>query len=485
MRVTRAAIYLRQSKDVEGTRAAVDRQLEDCTELCERRGWEVIRVITDNDTSASSRKPRPGYRSLLADVEAGATDVVVAWATDRLLRRITEMEELIVLVEKFGVQIATVQAGHVDLSTSDGRTMARMGAVIAQGEVEKKADRQRREQRQAAERGDAPSRRAFGYRYVRDGRNRKAELHPEEFVVVRDAFDRLFRGESLVKITAAVNAAGLPSVRGNRWHRKGVRYMLMSPRYAGIRTYHGEVIADGDWPTIISREEHEKAVALLADPVRRPEGFRGTARRWLGSGLFECGKCVSDVRCGYRTLNNVRTYVCREHAHLSRAAEPVDARVLTVVAARLGMPDAADLLTGSSAELASLREERDSIQRKINRAVRDYDDEVIDGATLKAVKSRRITELAVVERKIAAAARSSRLAQLGTATDPAAAFLDADLQMQREVIDALCRVVLLPSPRGTSRFKPESVEFAWRSENSGTDERARAAFQRAALGDRL
>ncbi len=39
-------------------------------------------------------------------------------------------------------------------------------------------------------------------------------------------------------------------------------------------------------------------------------------------------------------------------------------------------------------------------------------------------------------------------------------------------------------PRGaTSSFNPESVEFAWRSEDSGVDERARAAFHRAALGD--
>ena len=51
----RAFVYLRQSLDRAGTNAAVDRQREDCLKLCAERGWEVARVWTDNDVSASSR----------------------------------------------------------------------------------------------------------------------------------------------------------------------------------------------------------------------------------------------------------------------------------------------------------------------------------------------------------------------------------------------------------------------------------------------
>lgn len=36
-------------------------------------------TIDDNDVSAYSGKRRPGYERLMADVTAGAVDLVVAW----------------------------------------------------------------------------------------------------------------------------------------------------------------------------------------------------------------------------------------------------------------------------------------------------------------------------------------------------------------------------------------------------------------------
>jgi site-specific DNA recombinase len=465
-----AYLYLRQSKDVEGTRAAVDRQEQDARELCDRNGWAVADTYTDNDTSASSTKPRREYRRLLADVEHGRMspgDVIVTWATDRLLRKITEMEELIPVLDRAGVRVVTVQAGSVDLSTADGRTLARMAAVIAQGEVEKKAARQRRQALQSAENGEAPTRRAFGYTIGGEvnGRDEDGTLTGEA-AAVRRAFDMLLTdGASLVSITAYLASTGLLSVRGNPWSRKGTRYLLLSPRYAGWRVYHqgqeDEVRVRGTWTPLVTEEEHERAVALLTDPARRPAGHRGTARRWLGASLFRCGICGSDVRTGRRTTGQ-RSYICREHGHMTRAADPIDALVLDVITARLGRPDVADLLAGATPEVGELREQAAAIRRKIDRAVNDYADELIDAATLRTVKDRHGRALAVVERKIAAAARSSRLATLGTQPDPAAAFAAADLTMQREVIDALAVVVLLPSPRGTSAFRPESVRFDWR-----------------------
>jgi site-specific DNA recombinase len=457
---TRATIYLRQSKDVEGTGAAVERQLEDCERLAAREGLTVVRTITDNDTSASSRKPRPGYDELLSDVEHGATDVIIAQTQDRLLRKPAEMESLIDLVERTGTRVMLVRA-HVDLTTAMGRASARQAAVWARLEVEQKAERQVRQAKQSAERGQAPSRRAFGYR--QDG----ATLDEAEAAVVRDAFARLFRGESLVKITAAMNAAGLPSVRGNRWSRKGTRYMLTSPRYAGWRVYHegreDEVRVRGTWPTLITDDEHERAVELLRDPARRPAGFRGTARRWLGSGLFLCGRCGSDVRCGYRTQGGVRTYKCRAAGDLSRAAEPIDRAVMAAVCARLARPDAADLLAGGDTGLADLRAQADVLARRLDTARDRLDRGVLDEAEFVATKRTIKAEQAVAQRKITAAARTSVLATLGTGPDPAAAFAAADLAVQREVIDALCTVTLLPARRGASRFDPDTVRIDWRT----------------------
>jgi site-specific DNA recombinase len=59
--VTRAGIYVRISRDPEGEALGVDRQERDCKKLVKRRGWEVADTYSDNDITATGRKPRPEW----------------------------------------------------------------------------------------------------------------------------------------------------------------------------------------------------------------------------------------------------------------------------------------------------------------------------------------------------------------------------------------------------------------------------------------
>jgi hypothetical protein len=82
----RAAIYLRISEDKTGEELGVTRQREDCEALIERRGWAPTAEFCDNDVSAAGKVTRPGFVALLAAIERGEVDVVVAWALPRLVR---------------------------------------------------------------------------------------------------------------------------------------------------------------------------------------------------------------------------------------------------------------------------------------------------------------------------------------------------------------------------------------------------------------
>jgi DNA invertase Pin-like site-specific DNA recombinase len=95
----RAAVYLRQSLDRDGTGLAIARQRDDCLKLCVERGWEPVEYV-DNDTSASSGKARPAYMRMLADIDAGHLRAVVAWDLDRLHRRPVELEPFIDLADR-------------------------------------------------------------------------------------------------------------------------------------------------------------------------------------------------------------------------------------------------------------------------------------------------------------------------------------------------------------------------------------------------
>ena len=55
----RAAIYVRISQDRTGAGLGVERQADDCQQLCEAKSWKVVEVYVDNDVSAFSGNADP------------------------------------------------------------------------------------------------------------------------------------------------------------------------------------------------------------------------------------------------------------------------------------------------------------------------------------------------------------------------------------------------------------------------------------------
>lgn len=156
-------------------------------------------VYPDNDVSAYSGASRPAWARLLADVRAGAVDVIVGWHVDRLTRSPRELEDVIDLADKFGVELATV-TGDVDLGTPTGRLVARMLGAAARHEAEHKAERQRRQSRQAAEAGRVKGggHRPFGYEKDR------VTIIPEEAEIIRECVRRVLATESLASIVRSL-----------------------------------------------------------------------------------------------------------------------------------------------------------------------------------------------------------------------------------------------------------------------------------------
>ena len=140
----------------------VERQRVDAVALIERRGWMLIGVYTDNDVAASGRKRRPEWERLLADVESGVVDTVVAYSSSRLYRNLRDLTRLIDLADTGRVLIATVVSGDIDLAHADGRMLARILASVDQAEWEKTSERLKRAFA-GGRRTPGSGRRAFGY----------------------------------------------------------------------------------------------------------------------------------------------------------------------------------------------------------------------------------------------------------------------------------------------------------------------------------
>lgn len=472
----RVAIYCRISKDREGAGLGVKTQEKDCRDLAASLGGTIVAVHTDNDLSAYSGKPRPGYAALLASIAAGEVDAVLTWHTDRLHRSPAELEDYITACETNGVRTVTVKAGTLDLSSPSGLVMARTLGAFARYEVDHARERMQRAKRRVAESGGwKGGRRPFGYES--DGVTvRESEAEP-----IRQAADAILAGESLRSIARRWHADGVLTPFGNPWDPANVRRVLLRPRYAGLMEHQGEVIGDAAWPAIIDREKWEAIGRLLADPARR-KSPASNAVAYLGSNLYRCAGCGGTVRSA-RSRQGLPQYRCRTDAdlgtkkpgeHVSRKAEEVDRFVSEVVVERLRRADLTEMLREHVGEVdvAGLESRAIELEERKGQLAAMFGEGAIDAAQLTAGSKTIAAELDRVREQITAAYSGSVLEGIASAPDPGAAWLDATLERQRLVLDALLTVTLRPSPRGrppgwtpgSSYFRPESVQIDWKGQ---------------------
>jgi site-specific DNA recombinase len=244
--------------------------------VAERHGWAIAEVYTDDDISAYSGKPRPSYRRLLVDIEAGRRDGLIVWHPDRLHRSPRELEEFIDLVERTSVPVGTVTAGEYDLTTPTGRGTARIVGVVARMESEHKSERLRRKALELAENGKLPfggGRRPFGYEPDR------VTVRQDEAVLIRQAAARVLSGDGLRTIVADWQARGIQPVSGPQWSTMSLRRLLRSGRITGWREHHGRLTAKAEWEAIIDADTGRRLRRVLDDPLRFNGG--ATARSYL------------------------------------------------------------------------------------------------------------------------------------------------------------------------------------------------------------
>ncbi|MGH9031875.1 MAG: recombinase family protein [Acidimicrobiia bacterium] len=349
-----AAVYCRISLDRQGEGLGVDRQDELCRKLAAARGWQVAETYTDNDISAYSGKRRPAFGRMLADLEAERRDGVVCVDLDRLTRRPIELEQFIDLADRRGIALANV-AGDTDLSTSDGRLKARILGSVARQESEKKAERQRRESEHAARRGvPRGSRRPFGYEPDR------VTIRETEADLVREAARRVFAGETVAAVCRDWNERGVESPKQGKygWSPETLVGILRSPRYAGLRDYKGEVVAEGQWEPIIDRSTWE----TLQMKIRRVARV-GRPSTHLLSGIARCGKCGSPLwtSWGRTARRKVPRYACVKRpgaagcGGITAAAAPLDETVRDAIIDAATGPRFARALEARLARTASRR----------------------------------------------------------------------------------------------------------------------------------
>jgi len=385
-----AIIYVRQSLDVAGNELGIQRQEAECRKLCAAREWQVTEVIRDNSVSAT-RGNRHGYAQVIQRIEQGKCDVVVVYRLDRLMRRLTELEQLIELTERTGVLVATVQ-GDLDLTNSSGRLVGRILASVARAEVETKSERHRLANAQKAKAGiPHGSRRPFGYE------SDLVTIYEPEAELLRAMAARLMKGHGYKDIAYWLNENGHRTTTGKLWYPITVRNMLQKKRYAGIRDYKGTEYS-ATWQPIFDQETWQQLQATIQ--LRKNTSDTPQARKYLLTGFVHCGKCGKPLNGATkrdradRPLR--RTYHCRVQGDTKRDggcggvvrnADALEHFIRECVLYRIDTPELGALLQSDNRQLAYLLEQHAQLVTRVNGLVDDYATGLLDRAQFQRAKA--------------------------------------------------------------------------------------------------
>lgn len=332
------ALYCRISYDRNGRAEGVEAQ-ERWGRAYAAKRWPnlPIEVFVDNDISAADpNQVRPDFERLRQWVRDGR--VAQLWGVEQY--RIVRQP-----VEWFGFADELAAAGVEEVHTDrDGvirvhDDVAGIKAVLGAGEVRRLKRRLKDKFSDEAMRGLAPTVRCFGYRLARTKEGlRTYEQVPEEAAAIRWAAESFLSGWNDQMLAAEWRKRGLVGahrlkVRDPKTGMilldengqaltqtsvitgKTVRQALTNPAIAGLRSYHGEIIATGIWEPIISEETRQAILARIGSvrEVRTSDGkihvvnpaatqVRGRTRRkyLLTGGVAVCGVCKAPLAAAVR-----------------------------------------------------------------------------------------------------------------------------------------------------------------------------------------
>jgi DNA invertase Pin-like site-specific DNA recombinase len=209
---TRVIGYVRVSTDEQhNSGAGITAQRAAITAECERRGWELLRIIGEDSGASSATLDRKGLTSALEALDAGKADVLVIAKLDRLSRSVAQGAQVMDRAKRKGWSLVALDFG-LDTTTPAGEMVANV--ILSTAQYERRLIGERTRAALAAKK-------AAGVRL-----GRPQALSDE--LVRRIRADRQ-AGQSFGAIARALEAEGVPTARGGKaWHASTVKAVCES-----------------------------------------------------------------------------------------------------------------------------------------------------------------------------------------------------------------------------------------------------------------
>jgi DNA invertase Pin-like site-specific DNA recombinase len=285
----KAIIYAAKSTPDE--KGSIADQIKKCRALAAAEGYEVIAVYEEEDVSAyHGDRGEELALALKHAAEEGAA--LIVWHSDRLARGDGERNRH--LVE---VLLEAMHKGFTLRSVEDDRTFASLSSAAQMGDRNHEDSRRKSGAVKAGlarrrAQGKRVGGQSYGITWRRNERDEKETVaDPEKVPVIERVYEEFLAGRAFLQIARGLNAEGIASRRGGKWHPHVIRDLIRNPIYAGL-IRDGEELIEGQHEAIIGRERWEEAQALLrANATTHRRGRPSVGQHLFRKGFMRCAEC--------------------------------------------------------------------------------------------------------------------------------------------------------------------------------------------------
>jgi hypothetical protein len=188
------------------------------------------------------------------------------------------------------------------------------------------------------------------------------------------------------------------------WYTSQVRRLLTSPRIAGLREHHGEIVAEATWPPLIDRETFDRLAARIEGRALK----QGRPHKYmLSGGILRCGVCKQPMSGAHHKASKGKRaateYRClpvpgpKRCGKISVAAQAVDDLVAEEIAQRYANFQPAPTDDGEAELVRQIEDDK----KRLAEVGREYADGAIPIETMRAAVERLEARIGATSRRLA------------------------------------------------------------------------------------
>ena len=294
-------LYARKSTDEPDRQIlSIEAQLAELRDYAKKNGLAIAREFIESKTA---KEPgRDMFNEMVAGLEQGAAQGIVAWHPDRLARNSIDGGRLVYLVDTGKLLELKFPTFWFD-PTPQGKFMLSIAFGQSKYYVDNLSENVKRGIRQKLRNGIWPSWAPMGY--INDLATHTIYVDKERAPVIKKAFELYATGNyAILEIRDMVNRSGL---RGRKLHKplsvSNCHYMLRNPIYYGVMRYYGEVYEAKHKP-IISKALFDKCQEMLKN---KSKPKTKTLLPYVYRGAFRCASCgcyiTTETQKGHKYLH--------------------------------------------------------------------------------------------------------------------------------------------------------------------------------------